>query len=215
MSEKTYATARIDELMRQGGWSPIRRHFDVRAFGVNAWTARESGSPVIPEHDEVPSGHEELYLVTAGRATFTVAGERTDAPAGTLVFVRDPAATRGAVAEEPGTTVLAIGGRQGGAYRPRAWEANDEVLPLFDEGEYAEAKNVLMEALALGTYEDAASLLYNLACAEARLGERDDALEHLHVAIEERPSFAEDARHDDDLAAIRDDPRFSEITGGH
>ena len=74
MSEKTYATARIDELMRQGGWSPIRRHFDVRAFGVNAWTARESGSPVIPEHDEVPSGHEELYLVTAGRATFTVAG---------------------------------------------------------------------------------------------------------------------------------------------
>jgi tetratricopeptide (TPR) repeat protein len=210
-----FETARIDELTRESGWSPIRQRFDVRAFGVNAWTARDAGSAVIDEHNEQPSGHEELYLVTAGRATFTVQGERIDAGAGTLVFVRDPAATRGALAEEPGTTVLVIGARPGAAFRPRSWETNAEVVVLLDNGENAEAKRVLTEALALGAYEDSAGLLYNLACAETLLGETDPALGHLRDALAERPSFAEDARRDDDLAALRDDPRFAEITADH
>ena len=212
MEGDTFETARIDELERESGWAPIRLRFGVRAFGVNAWTAREAGSAVIDEHDEQPSGHEELYLVTTGRATFTVQGERIDAAAGTLVFVRDPTARRGAVAEEPGTTVLAIGGRAADAYQPRAWETNDEVVTLLDAGEYVEARRILVEALALGAYEDSASLLYNLACAEALLGETDGALEHLRHALAERPAFAEDARSDDDLAALRDDPRFAEMT---
>ena len=45
----------------------------------------------------------------AGRATFTVGGEHLDAPAGTLVFLPEPATRRGAVADEDGTTVLAVG----------------------------------------------------------------------------------------------------------
>src|SRR4051812_29940771 len=118
----TYRTATIDQLRRADGWSPIRSELGIQSFGVNAWTAAEAGATVIPEHDERPSGHEELYLVVAGRATFSVAGEEVDAPAGTLVFVPDPEATRGAVAAEAGTTVLAAGGRPGDAYRPRSWE---------------------------------------------------------------------------------------------
>ncbi len=110
MTERAFETARLDDLERSDGWSPLRLHFDVQAFGINAWTAHEADAPVIPEHDEQPSGHEELYLVTSGHATFTVEGERIDAPAGTIVFVRDPTATRGAVAREPGTTVLSLGG---------------------------------------------------------------------------------------------------------
>jgi tetratricopeptide (TPR) repeat protein len=214
MNGAAYETARIDELMGEDGWSPIRRRFGVRSFGVNAWTARTSGSPVIPEHDERPSGHEELYLVTAGRASFTVAGEDVDAPAGTLVFVREPGTTRRAVAQEPGTTVLAIGGRPGDTFRPRAWETNSEVVALLDKGEHAEAKRVLTEALALDVYEDGASLLYNLACAEALLGETDSALRHLREAVHERPSFAHDAVDDADLVSLRQDPRFAEITDG-
>src|SRR5689334_4143525 len=116
-----YETARIGELERDDGWSPIRKRFGIQAFGVNAWTVDEAGATLISEHDEVPSGHEELYLVVAGRATFTVDGDELDAPAGTLVFVRDPAAKRGAVAAEGGTTVLIVGARPGAAYRPRAW----------------------------------------------------------------------------------------------
>ena len=46
----------------------------------------------------------------AGHAEFTVAGETIDAPAGTLVFIPDVAAERGAVARADETTVLVIGG---------------------------------------------------------------------------------------------------------
>jgi tetratricopeptide (TPR) repeat protein len=147
----------------------------------------------------------------SGRASFTVAGEEVDAPSGTIVFVRDPAVTRSAVAAEPGTTVLAVGGRPGEAFRPRAWETNADAFALLDGGKPAEAKQVLLEAL--DRYEDRGVLLYNLACAEAQLGETDAALEHLRGALAERPDWAESARTDSDLAPIRDDPRFAEIVG--
>jgi tetratricopeptide (TPR) repeat protein len=209
VSGPAYETARLAELERDDGWSPIRRHFDVQAFGINAWTAREADAPVIPEHDEEPSGHEELYLVTAGHATFTVEGEEVDAPPGTIVFVRDPAATRGAVARDPETTVLAVGGRAGEVYRPRAWELNADATALLDAGKHAEAKRLLTDIL--DRYDDRGGLLYNLACAEAQLGETDAALEHLAAALNERPSWADDARRDPDLEPIRGDSRFAEI----
>jgi tetratricopeptide (TPR) repeat protein len=178
----------------------------VSAFGINAWTAHEPEAEVISEHDELPSGHEELYVVVAGRATFTVGGEEIDAPPGTIVFVRDPAAKRRAIAAEPGTTVLAVGGPPGEVYRPRSWETNVDVLPLFDSGRHEEAKRVLIDAL--DRYDDRGTILYNLACAEAQLGETDAALEHLSAALQERPDLGEGARDDDDLAPIRDDSRF-------
>ena len=52
-------------------------------------------------------GHEEVYVVLAGRATFTLDDETLDAPAGTIVFIRDVDVRRHARAEEPGTSVLA------------------------------------------------------------------------------------------------------------
>ena len=51
------------------------------------------------------SGHEEVYIVIAGRATFTLDDETFDAPAGTVVFIRDP--------RSPGCTRR--GARHGGA----------------------------------------------------------------------------------------------------
>jgi tetratricopeptide (TPR) repeat protein len=202
---KTYETATIAGLARPNGWSPIRRELDVQAFGINAWTAG-AGERLIPGHDEVPSGHEELYLVTAGRATFTVGGDEIDAPAGTVVFVRDPAAQREAWAAEDGTTVLSVGGRPGEAYRPRSWETNLDAMPLWEAGDFAGLKRLMRDALE--RYEDRGTILYNLACAEAQLGETDAALEHLVAAIAERPDLAENAREDSDLDPIREDPRF-------
>jgi tetratricopeptide (TPR) repeat protein len=202
-------TSRIEELARDDGWSPVRMHFDVQSFGVNAWTAKDAGDRLIGEHDEIPSGHEELYLITAGRATFTVDGEEIDAGPGTVVFVSDPALKRGAIAQDAGTTVFAVGGKPGEAYKPRAWETNALVFPLFERGELDEAKEILNEAL--GRYDDREGLLYNLACAEARLGEADQAFEHLAAALAGRPDLADLARGDDDLAPLRDDPRFVEL----
>ena len=80
---------------------------------MDAWTGHEAGDRIINEHDE-ENEHEELYFVTAGRAVFELAGERKDAPTGTFVFV-ERGVTRTAFAEEPGTTILVIGGAPGEA----------------------------------------------------------------------------------------------------
>lgn len=209
MTEKPYETAQLADLEGPSGWSPIRRSLGVQAFGINAWTAHEARESIILEHDERSSRHEELYLVIAGRATFTVGNERIDAPAGTIVFVRDPKATRGAEAREPDTTILAVGGKPGEAFRPRAWETNLDVLQLFDDGRYRQAKELLNDALE--RYDDCSTIFYNLACAEAQLGETDAALQHLSAAVNERPSLATDAHLDSDLAPIRNDPRFEAL----
>ena len=203
---RAYETARLDELTGTDGWAPIRKHFGVQSFGINAWTAVEAGGRLIPEHDEAPSGHEELYVVLSGRATFRVDGDEVDAPAGTIVFVRDPAVQRGATAAEPGTSVLSAGARPGVAYRPRSWETNAEAYPLWEQGDFEGIKRLMVDALE--RYEDRGTLLYNLACAEAQLGEADAAIEHLTAAIADRPDLGANARDDTDLDPIRDDPRF-------
>jgi len=53
-----------------------------------------------------------------------------NAPAGTFVFAR-PGVMRTAFAGEPGTIILAIGGRPGEAYEPDGWELWMPVAPLF------------------------------------------------------------------------------------
>lgn len=211
MTGKRYETASLAEIEDSRGWSPIRKRFGVEAFGINAWTAHDAGARVISEHDEVPSGHEELYLVVSGHAVFTVDGEQVDAPQGTVLYFRDPAVARGAEAREAGTTVLAVGAEPGAVYEPRAWEVNAQVPALFDQGDHERAKRVLTEALP--HYKDKSGILYNIACAEALLGETEQALAHLREAIASRPEFAETAREDPDFELIRSDPRFAELVG--
>src|SRR3954466_439284 len=110
---------------------PVRRHLGITAFGANARVAREDGEVLVMPHDERAGGpfgtegHEELYVVLRGHATFTVDGREIDAPAGTLLFVRDPALVRSAVAAAPDTAVLAVGGAPGIAYRVATWEQRD------------------------------------------------------------------------------------------
>ena len=77
--------------------------------------------------------------------------------------------------------------------------------------EHEKAKQVLTEAL--GRYEDNAGVLYNLACAEALLGQKDEAIGHLREALAGHPAFAESAREDPDFEPIQDDPRFAELVG--
>ena len=110
-----------------GAFHLVRRHFDVQAFGVNGATA-DAGEIVISEHDEREgteygtAGHEELFAVMSGHAIFTIDGSEVDAPAGTLVFVRDPALNRSARATVDGTEILAVGGRPGAAFTVSQWE---------------------------------------------------------------------------------------------
>ena len=118
-----YETAHLDEIVAEKWpyWAPIRFHFDIRAFGANAWRGGP-GEEVIKRHTEEEGGHEELYLVLSGHATFTVGGDDLDAPTGTFVFVREPTTERVAFATEPDTVVLSLGGWAGKAYEPSEWE---------------------------------------------------------------------------------------------
>jgi tetratricopeptide (TPR) repeat protein len=208
VSEERYSVARLDEMpgKGRGNWAQIRAHFGIEAFGVNAWTGDE-GDTLINDHNEEGSGQQELYYVVSGRATFTVDGEDVDAPAGTFVYPDDPARQRRAVAAEPGTTVLALGGKPGEAYRTLGWEWTSEAFPFFGEERYQEAYDVL--AAAEREHPDMPGVLYNLACAEARLGKTDEAVAHLARAIELYPAFTKLARDDPDFDSIRDHPSLS------
>ena len=87
----------------------------VSGFGVNAYTGEQPGDAVIEPHDETGMGsghHEELYVVLAGEATFTIGEEAVAAPTGTLLFV-PPGIRRQAVAAVAETTVLVVGGKGG------------------------------------------------------------------------------------------------------
>jgi tetratricopeptide (TPR) repeat protein len=123
-----------------------------------------------------------------------------DAPAGTIVFIADPAVKRVAVSEREGTTVLAVGARPGEPFSPSAWEWFFEAYPLADSGQLDEALSVMREGL--DQYPDSPVILYHLACIEARAGRADDARRHLARAIELRPELAERARDDADLEGI-------------
>jgi tetratricopeptide (TPR) repeat protein len=206
MTEEKYVVAKLDELERKGGWTPIRGNLGIEAFGVNAWTAQAAGDEVISDHNEERSGHEELYVVLGGHATFTVGGEEVDAPAGTLVFVDEPATQRKAVADEAGTRVLAIGAKPGEAYRPLGWEWSSDAFPYFGSGEPERAYEIL--AAADQEHPESPSVLYNLACAEALTGKPDEAVDHLRRAVELYAPFAEIARDDPDFDSIREHPGY-------
>ena len=187
-------------------WSPIRRRFGIAAFGVNAYTAREVGGPVVEEHSESRLGHEEIYFVLRGRARFTIDGNDHELGAGQFVFVRDPALKRGAVALDDDTTVLALGGKPGAVHTVSAWEAMFAAVPAAQAGRWDEAIAIHEEALALQPEHPA--LLYNLACMEARAGHHLDALLRLKRAVAIEPHWAAVARNDSDFAAIRREPGF-------
>jgi hypothetical protein len=100
-------------------WQPVRNHFGITAFGINAYTAARAGDSIISDHDHSdPSSeqHQELYFVHAGAARFVVDELAVDAPAGTFVSAHDVATRRSATALTDGTIVLVIGAEAGAPF---------------------------------------------------------------------------------------------------
>ena len=209
----SYAVAQLDEIeeMDDGRcpYRPVRHHFGITAFGVTAWTARAAGDRIINEHEEEePDSDEELYLVLRGRAVFELDGDRVDAPAGTFVFAR-PGVKRTAFAEEPGTTIIAIGATPGKAYEASGWELWAPLVSEYEAGEYAEVAERLRAVIeARPQYP---LLVYNLACCESLTGRTTDALDHLRQAIDMSEQFRGHAKDDSDLDAIRGEPAFQHL----
>jgi hypothetical protein len=210
-----YAVAHLDGIDEVDDgrcpWRPVRHHFGITTFGVNAWTARDAGDRIINEHDESePDSNEELYLVLRGSAVFELDGDRVVAPAGTFVFAR-PGVKRTAFAEEPETTIIALGGTPGKAYEPTGWELWAPLRPRYEAGEYAEVADrlrVLVEA-----HPQYTELFYNLACCESLAGRTTDAIDHLRRAIDMSKQFRAYASDDSDFDPIRDEPAFKALLG--
>jgi quercetin dioxygenase-like cupin family protein len=209
-----YAVAHLDEIGEvtdgREPSRPVRAHFGITSFGVNSWTAKQAGDRIINEHDESAEGEEELYLVHTGRATFELDGERVDAPAGSFVFA-EPGVKRTAFAEEPGTTIIALGGTPGEVYEPSGYEFWAPVGLLYQAGEYAEAADKGRELLR--EHPEFPVLVYNVACCESLAGQKAEALEHLRQAIERSGRIRQFAATDSDFDPLRDDPAFIELMG--
>ena len=213
----TYKVAHFEEIDEitdgREPMRPVRLHFGITSFGVNTWTARSAGDRILNEHDEADDageGDEELYLVHAGHATFELDGERVDAPAGTFVFA--PAGVkRTAFAEEPNTTIVAVGATPGKVYEPSGWEFAMPISRLYYAGRYAEAADRGLEVVE--AHPEYAGPLYNLACCESLAGRTEDAIEHLRQAIERSERFRSYAAGDSDFDPIREEPAFKELVG--
>ena len=215
MTDKGYEVAHIDELeelpINKGEfvWRPVRRRFGITAFGTNAYTAN-AGQRVVEEHSE-SGGHQELYVVLRGRATFTLDGEEIDAPAGTLVFAQ-PGTKRGAIAAEDGTAVLGVGAKPGEVFEPSPWEDSFAAGSYADLGQVEKAREIMDAALAARPDDWRAH--YNYACLLALNDEPEAAITELQRAYELEPKEVGDyAGRDSDLDSIRDDPRVSAIAG--
>jgi hypothetical protein len=211
-----YQVAHLDDIEElddgREPYRPIRHHFGITSFGMTAWTGHGTGDRILNEHDEAdtPDGSEELYLVQSGRAAFELDGKRVDAPAGTFVSV-SPGVKRTAFAEEPGTTIVAVGGVPGKAYDPVGWEL---WMPLGKQYEAGEHEAVLERLRPLVDANPQYPLLaYNLACLESLTGRTDDAMRHLREAIEGSERFRDYAKGDTDLDAIREESGFHELVG--
>jgi hypothetical protein len=210
-----YKVAQLDEIdeLDDGRcpMRPIRHHFGITSFGVNGWTARDAGDRIINEHDESdPDSDEELYIVLQGRAVFELDGDRVVAPAGTMVFAR-PGVKRTAFAEEPGTTIIALGGTPGKAYESPGWELWAPLRARYEAGEHAEVADLLRPIVEANPQY--ALLHFNLACLESLTGRTSDALDHLRRAIDMSAQFRAYAKEDSDLDPIRGEPAFKELIG--
>jgi hypothetical protein len=145
--------------------------------------------------------------VLDGKATFEIDGETVEAPEGTLVYVR-PEARRKATGAG---TVLALGATVGEAYQAidwgEAWPFQSASMTAYGEQRYADALEAVRGGLA--HMPDHAGLHYNYACFATLAGETgDETFGHLQRSVELFPPFREQARSDDDFAAVRDDARF-------
>jgi hypothetical protein len=203
-----WKVARLDDIERRGRDIPVREHLGIHAFGINAFTPGEDGT-LVNEHDEAGTGQEELYLVIDGKVTFEVDGEAVDTEPGTLVYV-GPEARRKATGDG---TVLVVGATPGEAYQGidwgEAWPFHSESMTAYGEKRYADALEAVRSALE--HMPDHAGLNYNYACFATLAGDTgDDTFAHLRRSVELHPRFREDARRDDDFAAVRDDPRFEQ-----
>jgi quercetin dioxygenase-like cupin family protein len=215
VAERSYAVLSLDQLDRFPAMTgapvlmPLRRPLDVRAFGINCWTA-PVGAPVIERHSE-PAGDDEVYIVMRGRTRFLVGDDTFEAGPGTVVHV-PPDTLREAIAAEPETLVVAVGAKPGEAFEPKSWEDFQIAFAQARGQGEEEARALLADMLA--RQPDAWQPAYNAAGFEVLTGHTDAAFEHLERALALGPPRVRQLAADsEEFAALHSDPRWEQLTG--
>ena len=209
MNDNTkWRVVRLDDLERRGRFIPVREHLGIHSFGINAIRQGEDGT-LINEHDEA-GGQEEVYVVLDGTATFEVDGETFEAPAGTFVSVR-PEARRKATGD---ATVLALGGTVGEAV-PGNGLGRGLGGPQRVDGRLwrtALRRRGSAQSVAPSSSSRTTRASTTTTRASGRWRARSTTTRSLISGrgVEGFPPFRGQARVDEDLAAVHDDPRFEE-----
>ena len=179
-------------------WHPIRPLLGVRAIGVSAYSARHAGQVVVEPHVESTEGrgHEELYVVVTGAARFTVGGDEVNARVGTLVLVQ-PGADRVAVATEPDTLVLAVGGPP--TFEPAGSEWLELARPHFESD--PERAQALLER-GIEEVPDSAAIPFGRALLAATHDRDEEGLSWLREAIGRDPRLRGEVENEPLLAPL-------------
>ena len=183
-------------------WRPLREAIGSRIVGMAAFTASRAGQELIEEHSEEAEGrgHEEVYVVLRGRATFTVDDEALDAPAGTFLRV-DPEISRCAVAAEAGTAVLALGGPP--TFEPSASEWIERARPLLRSD--PNRARELLDDLRRARPESPGVAIGEALYARSQ-GDVESARELVASVISAHPELRTPLAQDPDLGSLVDAP---------
>ena len=100
-------------------WALARKSLGLNSFGMNV--VELPPGETIPEHNEVESDQEEVFIVLSGDATMVIDGVDHPAPAGTFARL-DPEPTRTvANRSETEATVLIVSAPRTSGYTPLEW----------------------------------------------------------------------------------------------
>jgi mannose-6-phosphate isomerase-like protein (cupin superfamily) len=112
-----FALKRIDDMqaIHHGAVKLAAAELGVESFGVQVLDF-PPGFADYPEHDHADDGQEEVYVVLAGSAQFTI-DERSVALDGSQMLRIAPGTRRKLVSGPQGVRVLAVGRTVGGGYR--------------------------------------------------------------------------------------------------
>lgn len=83
------------------------------------------------------------------------------------------------------------------------------IQPLFKAGDYAGGEEVCVQVIALVPHDP--NGYYNLACAQARQGKTDQALQNLSQAVELGFNNVKHIEQDADFESLRGDERFTKL----
>jgi hypothetical protein len=183
-------------------WRPLREALGARIVGMAAFTASRAGQELIEGHaeDACGRGHEEVYVVLRGRATFTVDEETLDARARTFLKI-DPDVFRHAVAAEPDTAVLALGGPP--TFQPSASEWIERARPLLGS-DPTRARELLDELRR--ERPDSPGVTIGEALYARSQGHEGAARELLASLISTKPELGSVLAQDPDLGDLVEEP---------